>query len=925
MRNNFLQMINAFRFLMNIVLLASSASVPAQCPSSDSFYRLITQVANAPSLSENERLGQLLKLNEKISKCPKTNDSAYSYLLRRIGVSYNIMGDYTHAIAYTKRAVDIIRANSKSPSIDIAQLPNCYYNLQMYYDSLNEHILQREAIDSCIAVDLRIGGNYYSTAVLINDKINDLFNKGDYILCLKWSELAEKILTENHPENVDEIWKSIHHHVNALVFLGQYDKAEKFLVSRINSPRIALIPDSLGANYMQIGILNYYKKSYKSALHYFQKSAETNKKINYRIGYAQALNWMGFIYTDKLYEYERGINVFKKALLFADDIEAISILGFVANAYVRRNVFDSAAYYFQKAFDKIKPGITENELVEQAAAEAIKGKAVEYIARLVIDKGDALLTQYNVGKNAILLNKAIDVYKLADRLLTRIKTMQLESETKLFWRAHTKPLYESAIEASYLSGNVESGFYFFEKSRAVLLNDQLNEQRWISEKDIVLRSKIENEIRASEKELNQLAKSSRRYWELENQLFEKRQELERLQQLIKTNNPLYYQNYVDKNFITLKDVNDVLLKDRTALVELFSGDSAVYLTCITSKQTVLQKINKKHFDSLSQSFTRFLSSSKLINRNFSEFSSVSRQLYQLIFENIELPKGRIIISPDGQYFPFEALITQPGSEYYFLNDFAVSYTYSARWLLNDFGINSTSQGKTFLGVAPVRFANGLPSLTGSDESLKRIQKYFHNATPLIAGNASRRNFIDQFANYQIIQLYTHAAANGSVTEPTIYFSDSALSISELFYGKRPSTSLVVLAACETGLGDLHPGEGVFSFNRAFAALGIPTAVSNLWQVDTRSSYKLTELFYKNVADGLPLDVSLQKAKLEYFSMTGLENKLPYYWSAPILVGQTNKISIGKSSWKWLGWIVLMLLITIWLETRTSRKKLNERN
>jgi CHAT domain-containing protein len=789
----------------------------------------------------------------------------------------------------------------------------------MYYDSLNEDLLQREAIDSCIAVDLRISGNYYYSSVAMKAKITDLFNKGDYVLCVKWSDLLEKILIDNFPERIDDIWYSIFYHVNGLIFLNKFDDAEKFLNSRFNSKRFAQIPDSLGTTYMSFGIINYHKKSYQTALNYFQKSAETNKKINYWIGYAQALNWMGSVYSEKLDDYEKGISVFKKALVFADDIEAISILSFIAHAYVKLNLFDSASFYFQKAFDRIKPGITENELIDLAAEEAIKGKAVEYVTRLVIYKGDALLKQYKFSKNAGVLNNAIDVYKLADRLLTRVKSMQLDMQTKLFWRAHTKSLYENAIEASYLAGNLEGGLYFFEKSRAVLLNDQLNEQRWIAEKDIVRRSKVENEIRKTEEKLVQLDKSSTRHKELEKQIFEKRQELERLQEQLKSNNPLYYQNFVDTNFINLKDVHNNLLKDHQALVELFSGDSAVYLLCITAKRTVLKKINKKEFDSLSQSFIGFLSSSTLLNKNFSEFVSVSRHLYQLMFFNVELPTGRIIISPDGQYFPFEALISRNQAVYYFVKDFAVSYTYSARWLLSDFSVNSTSQAKTFLGVAPVRFSNGLPALSGSDESLKRIQYYFNPATSLIGANATKRNFISQFADYRIIQLYTHAAVDGSMSEPTIYFSDSALTISELFYDTRPATSLVVLAACETGLGDLHPGEGVFSFNRAFAALGIPSAVSNLWQVDNQASYKITELFYKNVADGLPLDISLQKAKIEYFSKADLENKLPYFWAAPVLVGQTNKVSMKDSSWKWLGLIIPFFLIAFLLELRTRRK------
>ena len=44
-----------------------------------------------------------------------------------------------------------------------------------------------------------------------------------------------------------------------------------------------------------------------------------------------------------------------------------------------------------------------------------------------------------------------------------------------FWRDKTRSLYENAIEACYLLNDPEKAFYFFEKSRAVLLNDQLNE------------------------------------------------------------------------------------------------------------------------------------------------------------------------------------------------------------------------------------------------------------------------------------------------------------------------------------------------------------------------------------------------------------------------------------------------------------------
>ena len=88
-----------------------------------------------------------------------------------------------------------------------------------------------------------------------------------------------------------------------------------------------------------------------------------------------------------------------------------------------------------------------------------------------------------------------------------------------------------------------------------------------------------------------------------------------------------------------------------------------------------------------------------MNRKFDDFAKTSANLYNLIFQNLPVPAGRIIISPDGQYFPFEALITSNVTQplTYFLNDHAVSYTYSARFLMNDFSSASVKQEQEFYG------------------------------------------------------------------------------------------------------------------------------------------------------------------------------------------------------------------------------------
>ena len=131
-----------------------------------------------------------------------------------------------------------------------------------------------------------------------------------------------------------------------------------------------------------------------------------------------------------------------------------------------------------------------------------------------------------------------------------------------------------------------------------------------------------------------------------------------------------------------------------------------------------------------------------------------------------------------------------------------------------------------------------------------------------------------------------------------------LSLSELLGENKPATKLIVLSACETGTGKLFKGEGVFSFNRGFAALGIPASVSNLWSVDDKSTYRLTELFYKWLATDMPVDQALQKAKIEFIETASKSNQLPYYWAAPILIGKSQTLHLEHT----VSWMNIILII-----------------
>lgn len=148
------------------------------------------------------------------------------------------------------------------------------------------------------------------------------------------------------------------------------------------------------------------------------------------------------------------------------------------------------------------------------------------------------------------------------------------------------------------------------------------------------------------------------------------------------------------------------------------------------------------------------------------------------------------------------------------------------------------------------------------------------------------------SNYRIVHIATHGLLNVERPQFTgVVLSlvgntsaDGFLRTDEIFNLKM-APSLVMLSACETGLGKEKRGEGVMGLTRAFMYAGAPTVGVSLWSVADKSTAELMTDFYKRfLAAGSPSrSGALRDAQLAMIS--GKKYSAPFYWAPFVLVGE----------------------------------------
>jgi CHAT domain-containing protein len=116
---------------------------------------------------------------------------------------------------------------------------------------------------------------------------------------------------------------------------------------------------------------------------------------------------------------------------------------------------------------------------------------------------------------------------------------------------------------------------------------------------------------------------------------------------------------------------------------------------------------------------------------------------------------------------------------------------------------------------------------------------------------------------------------------------TALEVSRLDW---EDTELVVISGCESGLGSIKSGEGVYGLKRAIAVAGARSSLLSLWEVDDKATAEFMESFYKKIIKGIGRAEALSNVQSEFRNHSTAAWNHPYYWAGFQLNGDPGPIN-----------------------------------
>jgi CHAT domain-containing protein/tetratricopeptide (TPR) repeat protein len=569
-----------------------------------------------------------------------------------------------------------------------------------------------------------------------------------------------------------------------------------------------------------------------------------------------------------------------------------------------------------------------------------------------------LLGQYRRDKNIALLESAAKTSELLITVLERIRLNIGEEGSRILlgdkYRNQYLDVISCLIECYIQTKNhsyLEKAFEYSEKSKVASLLASTREMKAIQNHIPPVLAEKEKELQrnigfygsqiAEEENKETPAAEKINLWK--DIILEKSRLKDSLKSVFEKSYPEYYSLKYNTDVVSINKISRLVGKGKN-YVSYIMSDSVLYtfVSNYKNQQLISQKIDTSFLTTIN-GFRKILTSPDLdVNsgNEFHDFQVFGFKLYSLLIEPIKqyLISDELIISPDNilSYIPFETFITSNHlkdnllymSLPYMMNDFTISYAYSATLLAESEKISPVFRNRSIVFAPSYDSAISIDSISNLRQSSGGFLKplpFAKEESAIVSSitcgkllqdsSATKSEYKRLAGKFDIIHLAMHTVINNQNPIFTkMLFSksmettagNSGLNVYEIY--EIPLTAkMVVLSSCNTGLGDLHSGEGVLSLARGFIYSGSKSVVMSLWEVDDKSGTDIVKMFYRHLKNGSNKSGALRKARIEYLKSAGQLRSHPYFWSTLVVYGDDSPLYISLTT-KIILIIVLTLLI-----------------
>jgi len=643
-------------------------------------------------------------------------------------------------------------------------------------------------------------------------------------------------------------------------------------------PNVAFVYTNLGESYLQ-------DNNPTMALEYQQKALEIYLS-NYNGKHpevASTYNSIGNIYSS-LKKHRLAIENYQKAI--------------ISNAH---DFSDIDIYKNPKVESYYKPDLLLISLL-------LKAKALE---------------KYHYEKSLKVsdLQIALSTLQSCDTLLGKLRQIRTGNADKIELGRLGSEVYEDAVSIAISLSEItlkkkyylNEAFYFSEKNKGAVLLASIADAEAKSfagiPDSILLKEKVfKNGISLLEQKLAQ-GPTLQEEKEFRKQLFNLKTQYEGYTEMLESSYPDYYALKYNSKMVSTKDLQSVL-SDKEVMLSYFTSEERGRIFIFYISKNSFKVFNLPLAENYNKQITSLRNSLRL--KVDHAYIKSAYQLYQsLIPSSIPAKISGLVIIPDGRLgsIPFEILLSKKPKEenkdyssYAFLiKNHSVTYNYSSLLFYNSrkdlAKKNNIDHPQQVLLCAPIDFLNcsQCPSLTGTKTEVEMIQQLCtannYKATVLLNKEANEKNIKSvTIGNYSILHFATHGIVNEEKPELSQLFLNSSTDGAEdgnlysgEIYNLKLNAKLVVLSACQTGLGKLRKGEGIIGLSRALIYAGAKNVMVSLWTVSDASTPELMTRFYAFTFSNHSDAESLRMSKLKLIQDKTFAH--PYYWGPFIYIGQ----------------------------------------